>query len=106
MARRKTSVFPREKKQALALGARLRAARLRRRISLTDLAARVGVSRTTQRHLEQGDPSVNLAVLIRTLTLLGLSDDLDEIAKTDEIGHQLSDVAALGPMRRTSRLIS
>jgi transcriptional regulator with XRE-family HTH domain len=103
MARFTTAVFPQERKQAQELGARLRAARLRRGIPLTDLAARVGVSRTTQRHLEQGDPSVNLAVLVRTLTVLGLAEDLDHIAETDEVGHQLADVALPRPRRRAPR---
>jgi transcriptional regulator with XRE-family HTH domain len=66
---------------------------------LKDLAIRVGVSRTTQRHLEQGDLTVSLAVLIRTLTVLGLADDLELIAQTDEIGHRLTDVGNPGPRR-------
>jgi transcriptional regulator with XRE-family HTH domain len=91
MARQVTPLFPREQQQALELGGRLRQARLRRRISLTDLAARVGVNRMTQRRLENGDLTVSVAVLIRTLTVLGLAQDLDHIASIDEIGHRLAD---------------
>jgi transcriptional regulator with XRE-family HTH domain len=104
MARTMTSVFPRERKQAQELGTRLRAARLRRGIPLTDLATRVGVSRVTQRHLEQGDLSVGLAVLVRTLTVLGLARDLDHVAEIDEIGHRLADIALPRPRQRAPRL--
>lgn len=86
-------LFPRESRQARELGIRLRAARLRRGISLTELAARVGVSRTTQRRLENGDLAVSLAVLVRTLTVLGLAQDLDGLAAIDEIGRRLADAA-------------
>lgn len=107
MARTIAPVFPRESQQARELGARLRAARLRRGISLIDLAARVGVNRMTQRRLEHGDVAVSLAVLIRTLTVLGLAQDLDRIAAIDEIGHQLADAALLErPRRETRRTIS
>jgi transcriptional regulator with XRE-family HTH domain len=91
MARLITPLFPREQLQAKELGGRLRQARLRRRISLTDLAARVGVNRMTQRRLENGDLTVSVAVLIRTLTVLGLAQDLDGIASIDDIGHRLAD---------------
>lgn len=85
------TTFPREKQQAKALGERLRLARRRRRISLVEMAARVGVSAVTQRHLEQGDPSVSLAALIRTLAVLQLSNDLDRVADDDELGRRLAD---------------
>jgi len=92
-------VFPRTRRRLEALGERLRLARLRRRISLVDLAARVGVSRITLRRLEKGDPTVGLAVLTRVLSALGLEDDLDKIARDDELGQRLQD-SYLRPARR------
>ena len=85
-------VFPREEKQLQDLGQRLRAARLRRRIPVGEMAARVGIDRKTQWRLEQGDPSVSLAVLVRTLNVLGLSEDLDELGAKDEIGRRLAEI--------------
>lgn len=93
MSRQSAPVFPREQQQAKALGERLRTARLRRRIPVVEMAARVGVTPKTQRRLEQGDPAVGLAMLIRTLSVLGLSKDLDQIAAHDEIGQRLADMA-------------
>jgi transcriptional regulator with XRE-family HTH domain len=94
-------VFPREEQQARALGQRLRTARLRRRVSLGEMAARVGVTPKTLRRLEQGDPSVGLALLIRTLSVLGLTNDIDRIAASDEIGQHLADMGLSQRPRRT-----
>ncbi len=93
MPRQITQVFPRERQQAEALGARIRAARLRRRIPLIEMAARVGIDRKTQSRLEKGDPSTSMAALIRNLSVLGLASDLDRLAKDDEVGRRLSDLA-------------
>jgi len=86
------TTFPQERQQARALGQRLRLARLRRRISLKEMAARVGVTRITERNLESGDPNVSLAILIRTLSVLGLNRDIDQIAARDEVGQRLADM--------------
>ena len=103
MSRRTVPVFPREQEQAEALGGRLRIARLRRRIPLGELAIRVGVSRITQRRLENGDSSVGLAVLVRTLGVLGLAGDLDQVAAHDEIGQRLADISLGERPRRSPR---
>jgi hypothetical protein len=65
------------------------------------MAARVGVTPKTQRRLEQGDTSVGFAMLIRTLGVLGLAKDLDQIAAHDEIGQRLADVALPQRPRRS-----
>ena len=101
MSRQTAPIFPREQQQAQALGERLRTARLRRRIPVAEMAARVGVTPKTQRRLEKGDTSVGLAMLIRTLSVLGLAKDLDQIAAQDEIGQRLSDSALPERPRRS-----
>src|SRR2546429_7771848 len=101
MPRQTAPVFPREQQQAQALGERLRAARLRRRIPVAEMAARVGVTPKTQRRLEQGDTSVGLATFIRTLSVLGMAKDIDQIAARDEIGQRLSDIALPERPRRS-----
>ena len=92
MGRTTHPLFPRSQRKLAALGQRLRDARLRRRMSQEVMAARVGVSRTTLRHLEQGDPSVNLSTLTRVLTVLGHEADLDDVAADDSIGRRLQDL--------------
>lgn len=101
MPRTTRPIFPRARARTAALGERLRLARLRRRISQTEMAARVGVSRTTILRLERGEPAVALAVLVRSLSVLGLEADLDRIVDHDEIGSRLRDLELpVRPRRR------
>lgn len=89
-------------RRAEALGGRLRLARLRRRMTESDMAARVGVSRPTIRRLEAGSLAVSYGVLARVLEVLSLGDQIDLIASEDDLGEQLND-SRLGRPRRSSR---
>jgi transcriptional regulator with XRE-family HTH domain len=82
---------PRHLRQLAALGERLRAARLRRKLTQALVAERVGVSLPTIRKLESGDPSSSLATVLRVLQVLGLSNDIDALAAEDPAGRQLQD---------------
>lgn len=102
MAKQTLPSFPRYQRLAGSLGGRLRLARLRRRMSATEMAERMGVSRMTLYSLEKGDLSVGLGVLVRALGVLGLDEDLDHIAADDELGRRLADTA-VRPARRVKR---
>ncbi len=95
-------LFPATQRRAEGLGERLRAARLRRRMSGAEMAERSFVSRTTLRKLEAGDLSVSAAVLARVLEVLALDEDLDLIAASDELGNRLADARTPLPHRRRS----
>jgi len=104
MGRQSRPVFPRAQERLSALGERLRAARLRRRVSQGEIAARVGVSRATIARLERGDPNVAVGVLTRALGVLGLEADLDLLAANDEIGRRLQDLELpVRPRARTTK---
>jgi transcriptional regulator with XRE-family HTH domain len=99
MSNRSLPPFPRYARLTAALGERMRAARLRRRLSATEMAERMGVSRATLHSLERGDLSIGLGVLVRALGILGLEDDLASLAADDELGRRLAD-GAVTPRRR------
>ncbi|MGE5282034.1 MAG: helix-turn-helix domain-containing protein [Chloroflexota bacterium] len=99
MPRSDHPLFPQTQRRAEALGERLRLARLRRRMSLAELASRVGVTRGTLSRLEHGELSTSLGVLARALAVLGLEEDLDQLAKDDELGQRLQDVRLRRPRR-------
>ena len=81
------------------LGERLALARLRRRESQKQWAARLGVSVPTLIRLEKGDPSVSMGVYATALWLIGLSKELAELADPGK------DVRALeADVRQASRL--
>lgn len=103
MSRPQRSLFPDTQRQADALGARLKAARVRRGMSETEMAARVLVSRPTVRRLERGDLSVSAAILVRVLEVLSLESDLDRLAEHDDLGQQIADARLPRPRRPASR---
>lgn len=82
---------PKSKSALNQLGKDLRSARLRRGISVADLAARAGTSNSTIARLEKGDAGVGIGTLSDTLVVFGLVDrlaDLVEIRK-DDVGLAL-----------------
>lgn len=70
----------------------IRLARLRRNLSIEQVAERAQCSRLTVAKLEKGQPTVSLGVLLRVLFALQLSDDILLIAKDDKLGHIIQDV--------------
>ena len=71
-----------------ALGANIKTARLKRRISVKGFAERIGVSESTVARLEKGDDGVSIGTLAMACLVLGeidrISDFLD--AGTDDTG--------------------
>ena len=93
MAKKPIYLYPESQKIALALGQRLKDARLRRRFSMETVCVRADISRPTLSKIEQGDPSVAFGNYVQVLRVLGLLDDLSLIAKEDVLGRRLQDEA-------------
>ena len=65
--------YSRLTKEALTLlGRQIRLARKGRRMSEHDLAARVGIARSTLQRLEKGDPTVEIGLVLEAATLTGV----------------------------------
>ena len=91
---RTTPPMPLPVKRALTkLGADIKGARLRRRITTTLMAERAFVARSTFQKVEQGDPGVSLGVYATVLFILGLSERIGDLADagTDSVGLQLDE---------------
>ena len=56
----------------LLLGKQIRLARKRRRMSEHDLAARIGIARSTLQLIEKGNPSVAIGLVLEAATLTGV----------------------------------
>jgi DNA-binding XRE family transcriptional regulator len=91
MPKRTPPTHPQARRQVVALGKRLRAARLRRKMTQPMLAERVGISVPTLGKLEAGDPSTSLATMLRVLAVLGMAADIDLLAAQDALGRSLQD---------------
>lgn len=100
MSNRSVPTYPRYARLAEGLGERIRTARMRRRLTVTEMAERMGVTRPTLNRLEQGDLTVGLGVLVRALGVLGLDDDLAKLAADDELGRRLADASTTTKRRR------
>lgn len=85
-------IWPAEKAILIALGERLKLARLRRKISAETLAARSSITRMTLHRAEKGSPAVQMGTYVRILAALRLLDDLNLIAGDDPFGRQLQDL--------------
>jgi len=74
------------------LGADLRDARLRRRLSMQLVADRARTTRATLTRIERGDPAVAMGLYASVLNVLGLLDGvarLADVATTDRVGVEL-----------------
>ncbi len=73
------------------LGADLRAARLRRRLSATVVAERARTSRYTLSRIEKGDPHVSIGIYASVLNVYGMVQGLEALAdlRFDQVGLDL-----------------
>ena len=100
MPRTTPTLFPPSTRQLIALGERLRMARLRRRYSTESVAKRAGIARATLYRVEEGDPGVSIATYASVLRVLGLQGDLDLVGRDDVLGRKLQDLQL--PTRKTA----
>lgn len=68
-----------------ALGAFIRGTRSQKRLTQSELAERVGVSRKWISEVESGKSSVDFSLILRTLTVLGVDMDLRPIPQPREL---------------------
>lgn len=92
-------LYPAQTKLIQQLGIRLREAQLRRRLSVSLLAERVGVSRPTISKVEKGNPTVTLGTYLRVLAVLGLQEDLALVAQDEKVSRRLQDAGFKTPHR-------
>lgn len=71
------------------LGDDLRMARLRRGMSLADLAERVGASERSMQRLEKGDMGVRIGLLAEVMAVLGAIERVADLSdwRNDDIGQ-------------------
>lgn len=102
MGRTTIILLPSLQRRLSAIGENLRLARLRRKLSANQIAERAGITRPTLRAIERGEPSVSFGAYANVLFCLGLEQDLEALARDDELGRKLQD-ADLAVKRRAPR---
>ena len=86
---KKTAIIPIPVRKALEkLGSDIKEARIRRRISMELMAERAGITRPTLTKIEQGDATASMGVYAKVLFILGLDDNLSNVAdiRNDKVG--------------------
>ena len=85
--------LPRKLEQKMqVVGEQIRLARLRRNLSVAQVAERATCSPLTVSRIEKGVPTVAIGIYLRVLYALQLDDDILSLAKDDELGRALQDM--------------
>ena len=85
--------LPRKLEQKMqVVGEQIRLARLRRNLSVAQVAERATCSPLTVSRIEKGAPTVAIGIYLRVLYALQLDDDILFLAKDDELGRVLQDM--------------
>ena len=74
------------------VGEQIKLARLRRNLSIAQVAERASCSTLTINRIEKGSPTVSIGIYARVLYALQLDDDLLLLAKEDVLGRALQDL--------------
>jgi len=91
MKTRNTILLPRAQKPISVLGENIKLARLRRKFSAEQVAERANISRPTLVSIEKGNPNVTIGAYVKVLSVLGLENDIMEVANDDKLGRRLQD---------------
>lgn len=93
------AILPKNLQIIRDLGEQIQLARLRRRLSMEQMAERAGLSRKTVYNIEQGAPTVAIGSYLQVLFVLGLEKDLSMVAAGDPLGRKLQDAGILTAKR-------
>ena len=96
-------IMPKNLKLLTTLGENIRLARLRRKLTTEQVAERAGIGRKTLYSIELGSPSVSMGNYLQVLFVLGLQNDIINVAANDTLGRKLQDAGMVINKRGTKR---
>ena len=85
------------------VGEQLRLARLRRNLSMEQIAERASCSLPTLAKVEKGAPTVSIGIYLRVLHALGLGKDILKLAGDDFVGRNIQDLELKNRRQRASK---
>lgn len=93
MGRKTIVLLPKSRKILSDLGEKIKLARLRRKLSAEQVAERANISRPTLIEIEKGSANTSMGAYLQVLAVLGLEQDLSNVAKDDRSGRKLQDIS-------------
>ena len=97
--------LPRKLEQKMQIvGEQIKLARLRRNLSVVQVAERATCSALTINRIEKGKPTVAIGIYLRVLYALQLDDDILFLAQKDEMGRALQDLALTRRERASKKI--
>lgn len=98
------TTLPRKLEQKMTLmGEQIKLARLRRNLSIVQVAERATCSPLTVKRIEKGSPTVSTGIYGRVFYALQLDDNLLLIAKEDTLGRNLQDLSLNHRLRASKK---
>lgn len=96
--------LPRKLEQKMQIvGEQIKLARLRRNLSVGQIAERATCSPLTVSRIEKGVSTVSIGIYLRVLYALQLEDDILFLAKDDELGRRLQDQSLINRRRASKK---
>lgn len=80
---KRQNLLPKEQRVLESLGENIKLARLRRKLTMENVAERANISRKTLWHIEKGSSHISIGIILQVLSVLGFKNDLGDIAKND-----------------------
>jgi len=96
-------LLPKAQKVLNDLGENIKLARLRRKLSTTQISERAGISRATLWQIEKGTPTVAMGAYFQVLFVMGLEKDFLKLGADDNLGRKLQDAGLLVKKRAPKR---
>lgn len=103
MKTKKNPILPQAKKTLEMFGENIKLARLRRKLSMEQIAERAGISRSTLVKIEKGDDSVSMGSYFQVLFVMRLDKDFLNVAKDDVLGRKIQDAGLVTKQRAPRR---
>ena len=97
--------LPNKLKEKLQIvGEQIKLARLRRNLSMSQIAERATCSEIAISRVEKGTPTVSIGIYLRVLYALQLDDDILLIAQEDRLGKALQDLQLKNRERASKKI--
>ncbi len=85
------------------VGEQIKLARLRRNLTIAQVAERATCSPLTINRIEKGTSTVAIGIYLRVLYALQLDDDILWLAKEDKLGRSLQDLNLINRQRASKK---